>query len=307
MFLTYAKIAYWETVIGILMFLGEYLHTNRYARMQGLFSEPMHYCLLVLPAYYWFAYLCFTLRKCIREFSVISVGMCLAGSSVGFIGIAFGILLLLSRRRRAVILGPLIVGLFIFVIYTLSPTVRIRVDDTMAAATTLDVSGSNASTYALISNIVVTQNVMQVHPVLGNGLGSNVLSHDRYLYNVLGVDEFINSGIGSLNSADADSLVLRSLSELGLVGLIGILWFVFHFRVSGDGVRAAISSAILVGFSVRLLRHGHYFQPEQFFYIQMYISNYQQARREGLTHANRFNLRWTSHTRRVPEVAQGTN
>ena len=300
-FLTYAKIAYWETVIAIGMY---FCHYPNFVRLQGLFAEPMHYCILVLPAYYWYAYSYFTSGKNKTEFIVISVGVCLADSSIGFVSIAFGLMLLLSRRRRLLILVPIIVAVFVGAAYTLSSDFRLRLTDTATAAGALDVSGTNSSTYALISNLIVTRQVMAQHPLIGNGIGSHALSHERYLADIPGIHEFINAGEDSLNAADGDSLILRSLSELGLVGFSVILWFVFHFRVSGDGRRAAISSSILVEFFLKLLRHGHYFQPEQFFFIQIYIMNYRLAKQERSILAGDFVSCPTSQARRLPRFGR---
>jgi len=76
---------------------------------------------------------------------------------------------------------------------------------------------------------------------------------------------------------------LRVLSELGLLGYIGVLAFLIYFHVSGSGPRSAISNAILVHFFLKLLRGGQYFDPEQFFFIFVYIFNHRQFKREART------------------------
>ena len=83
-----------------------------------------------------------------------------------------------------------------------------------------------------------------------------------------------------INASEAASLTLRSLSELGIVGFLGALIFVFHFHIGGKGLHAAISNAILVSFVFKLIRNGNYFPPEQFFFIIIYMLNYRQYKQE---------------------------
>jgi hypothetical protein len=158
-----------------------------------------------------------------------------------------------------------------------------RIDDTLLAATTENVSGANLSTYALISNMIVTQQVLKESPLIGNGLGSHPLSHEKFMGDVPGIQSFVDMGTSDLNAADAASLTLRVLSELGLLGYIGVLAFLIYFHASGSGPRSAISNAILVHFFLKLLRGGQYFDPEQFFFIFVYILNHRQFKREART------------------------
>jgi O-antigen ligase len=128
--------------------------------------------------------------------------------------------------------------------------------------------------------MIVTYNVMQENPILGNGLGSHVISHARFIGTVPGVEVFEERGMEDYNSTEAASLVLRSLSELGILGFLGILWFLFHFHVGGTSSRAAISNGILVCFFLKLIRDGVYFPPEQFFFIFVYFLNHRQFKLE---------------------------
>ena len=95
----------------------------------------------------------------------------------------------------------------------------------------------------------------------------------------VGVDDFIDRGMADINAQDAASFTLRVLSEFGLLGYLGVLFFVFHFHVGGGARHAAISNAILVSFFLKLVRGGIYFPPEQFFFIIIYLLNYRQFAR----------------------------
>ena len=279
-FLTYARIAYWFVIIAFPLWAVSCIEVHGYERLQGLTSEPAAFCMLTLPAYYWYAHCWFTSRKHGAEVIAFTIAIILAGSSLGVLGVAFGIMLLLSGRSKYALAIPIILGGLLGLVYALSPDFQMRVNDTLLAATTENVSGANLSTYALISNMIVTQHVLEESPIIGNGLGSHSLSHARFIDDIPGVQSFVDMGMADLNAPDAASLTLRVLSELGLLGYLGVLAFLIYFRVSGSGPRAAISNALLVCFFLKLLRGGQYFEPEQFFFIFIYMLNHRQFKRE---------------------------
>ncbi len=276
---TYVKLAYWLTLVGIFIWPIQCLAAHEMERMHGLASEPSEYCILTIPAYYWYAHDWLVAGKHRKETLWITLGMAISASSTGFIAILFGIMLLFGRRlTRVLIAAALVCGLGT-ALYILSPDVQLRVNDTFVALTESDVSNTNLSTYALISNMFVTGSVLEVHPMLGNGLGSHILSNQRYIEYVPG-QELVDAagGRAGANLQDASSLTLRSLSEMGIVGFLGILWFIGHFRVDGDGYRAVISSAILTVFFQKILRNGGYSTPEQFFFVVVFMLNYRKSR-----------------------------
>jgi hypothetical protein len=201
----------------------------------------------------------------------------LSGSSTGYIAVGFGLLMLFGKRLTGLLIVTLLACGLGAGIYAISPDVRLRTDDTFGALANNDVSGTNLSTFALLSNMFVTERVLAVHPILGNGLGSHILSNKTFIQDLPGVDLIEAAGWDSgANVEDASSLTLRVLSELGLMGLVGVLWFIVQFRAKGGGDRAAICSAILTVFLQKLLRGGGYSNPEQFFFILVYMLNYRQ-------------------------------
>jgi hypothetical protein len=276
-FLAYARISYWFAIIAIPVWVVSCIVQHAYVRLQGLESEPASFCIMVLPAYYWYAHLYFNFRKRAAEVIVFTVAIVLSASSLGYISVAFGVVLLLSERGgKRLFAIPILVGGLIGFAYAVSSDFRFRVDDTILALSAADVTGANASTYALISNVFVTQQVLKESPLIGNGLGSHVLSHARFLGDIPGVDEFVNGGMADLNASDAASFTLRCLSEFGIVGYLGTLIFLFRCHVGGPGPRAAVSNALLVCFFLKLIRGGMYFPPEQFFFIFIYVLNHRK-------------------------------
>lgn len=272
-FFAYAKIAFWFAVIAFPIWLGSCISQHGFERLRGLEPEPTTFCQVVLPAYYWYGYHYIKSRKHGTEVAVLTLALILTNSSNGYLSVAFGVILLMSGRLKHLIAIPLVAGGLLGLAYASSANVKTRVDDTFFALATQDVGGSNLSTYALISNLFVTQQVLKESPVIGNGLGSNPISHNRYIGNVSGIERFLETGAEGLNAPDASSLALRTLSELGILGFSGIAIFLYRFYVGGPGSRAAISNALLVYYFLKLLRSPLYFDPELFFFIFVYILN----------------------------------
>ncbi len=75
-------------------------------------------------------------------------------------------------------------------------------------------------------------------------------------------------------------MFLRTLSDVGLMGVIFILFFVFKFYVSNnlageeDNDYWLISNALLVLITIQLLRQGNYTFSGFFLYAWMYYYNF---------------------------------
>jgi hypothetical protein len=300
-FATYARIAFWFAIVAFPLWAGRCIAAHEYVRLAGLATEPAQFCLLILPAFYWYAHQFLATRMHAVELVVFGLAVILSSSSLGFIGVTFGIFLLLSGRLRHLVIAPVVVCSLLGLAYAVSPDFRLRATETFFAATTGDLAESNASTFSLISNALVTQRVLEESPLIGNGLGSHPTSHEHFLNDLGFSDYFFEYHMENLNRLEAGSLTLRVLSEFGILGYLGVLAFVVHFYVGGRGPHAAISKAILVTFFLKLFRSGEYYQPEQFFFIFIYILNYSQFKRNT---GARFAVGRLRPTRRLPSGLQ---
>ncbi len=278
-FRDYAVAAYWVAIVGFCMLPLQWaFHITSYSRFTSILPEPAHYATVCIPALYFFADQWLSYRRYGRQLAVMLLSFVFSLSAVAYLGIGAGIALLLWRYRFYVLIAPLLIGVMFVGLFLGSEGFRERVVDTAGALQESSVEGTNLSTFALVANMFVTEQVFEESPWLGNGLGSHALSHEKFLDQIPGIREFLGEDLEKLNAEDAASLLLRVISELGLVGLFGVLAFMWYFRVSGQGPRAQISYAILLYFFLKLLRHGHYFSPEQFFFILIYILNYKSAK-----------------------------
>jgi O-antigen ligase len=139
-----------------------------------------------------------------------------------------------------------------------------------------DLSGTNASTFALLSNVYVTGQSFLAHPLTGVGIGGYANAYDTYIGNLSGpgLDYLQNS----LNRDDANSLILRVAAELGPAGLLVLFGFlIVCARVRGQPY-LTIRNALLPYMLIRMARFGAYFSVEVYFFVCLYILNYMQSR-----------------------------
>src|SRR5690606_31260172 len=105
-------------------------------------------------------------------------------------------------------------------------------------------------------NYHVTMENLKTNWLFGGGIGSHPIAFDRYsLSKKIDVYGF------SSNAADANSMLLRLLSETGLFGTAIFVFILFRFYVSRkDGeedVHWLISNALLSLIVLNLVRQGH--------------------------------------------------
>lgn len=231
-------------------------------RIKSILLEPAHFAGIILPAFY---YSLKHFKKEKTKLVIFSTTLIFTFSSIGYLGILLSIILIainssLVKKVSLVSLG-IIAGIFAF---NKVEDFSMRLTDTFKVFSNQNSSfeGINVSTYTLYANFFVTSNVLKDSPLWGHGLASHPVSYDRY------ISDWIYERDSHLNKQDANSLALRILSELGIIGLLGALYFIKR-NYCND--KEAISSAILIYFVYKLLREGHYFSPEMYFFIFMFI------------------------------------
>ncbi|MGB8769282.1 MAG: hypothetical protein WCC92_06690 [Candidatus Korobacteraceae bacterium] len=291
LFIYYTRLAYYVCWIGILMVPFQHAFSlTKYFRAQSVLTEPAQFMMIVMPAIYYFLEASVFQGKHRFESMIGLFAIFLADSAVGYMGLMLILIYLVAKSRHKLLLVtvPLIVVLGVGGLRLISPNFRFRFDDTAKAVTGLTVANVNTSTYATISNAFVAAQVLRESPILGNGLGSHERSHEKYLPDIPGISGF-SAENQLLNKEEAASLFIRIASDLGFLGLCLTAMFLWRFRLSTPDSSGTINTAILIYLILKLIRAGHYFPPEFFFFVFAYIFSrlHEYAQQRGVTSAAR--------------------
>ncbi|WP_306640441.1 hypothetical protein [Sanyastnella coralliicola] len=246
-------------------------------RLNSIFSEPAYFAGVVGPAFFVSIYnLFFRKNFFIKNWQciVIITAYMLTFSTLGIISIfvsAFLLLLNFGFVKYAVIVVPL--GFFGYqYAYNNIEDFRERVDGTTKVFSSdemPDINEVHGSSFVLYNNYVIATENFSRNTLFGTGLGSHPVAFDRYsLTNAPGMIQI------NFNKADANSMLLRLLSETGLYGVSVMIWLVLSNLVpknrSQNETNWLMSNAILVVILVYLMRQGHYFINGFPFFLWMY-------------------------------------
>lgn len=290
-FIEYGRIAYFIAALGLFLYFLNivfkldiyYLFSEIFPfgygnesgyRLRSILLEPAHFAGFVLPAFLFYLK---HLKENKVKFAVIFTALILSFSSVGYLGILTSFFLAYRGSFFKFLKAAFVIFLFGVVAYTFSPDIKLRVDDTLSLIKSrqFDFTGLNLSTFALLSNFYVSTQVIKDSPAIGHGVGSHPISTKKYIKDVIVGANLEDMGITSANEEDANSLLLRVMSEFGLIGLFMIAYFVIRFYTKDSDY---ISVSILLYFLYKLLREGHYFSPEMYFFVIAYVRlNYENA------------------------------
>ncbi|MDO9000576.1 MAG: hypothetical protein Q7W45_12475 [Bacteroidota bacterium] len=267
-------------------------------RINSIFSEPSSLGIAIAPAFFVSIYQLLlrtndfiSLKKCI----VIVICYCFSFSSLAFLGIFFSIVLItlnFGAVRYFLLAIPISVFLF-FTAYNNATEFKVRVDGIkeLFVDNILDEAkaGENrpakvkriqsflkrvhGSSFVFYNNYYIAKKNFIKNPIFGTGLGSHEFAYDKYTLNKL------IGGIYQFNTGDANSLFLRTLSEIGLFGAVFLILFIFKYFVSydlnghEDNVYWVISNALLVLILLTYIRQGNYTYNGFFLYGWLYFYN----------------------------------
>lgn len=132
----------------------------------------------------------------------------------------------------------------------------------------------HGSSFILYNNFYVAKKNFYQNPLVGSGLGSHELAFKKHDLS------FLIGDIYDSNGQDANSMFLRTLSEIGLAGIGFILLFIFKGYISKDLLETEpghfwmISNALLIVILIQLIRQGNYTFNGFFMYGWMYYYNF---------------------------------
>jgi len=133
---------------------------------------------------------------------------------------------------------------------------------------TFEVNTSTLSEWGLISNLYVAYSSLVNNP-LGTGIQTHQYNHEKYFANL----SFL--GTIKINSIDANSLILRMISEFGLIGIIIIFGFYFLFRIKDKRyiyeLYMFLNTIAFLFIYLYAIRNGAYLNPILWFFISIAV------------------------------------
>ncbi|CAN5330901.1 hypothetical protein BH09BAC5_BH09BAC5_26090 [soil metagenome] len=318
MFRLYLKGAVIVCYIGIIQFVSYIIHFspgynyswlfNKWGivsggfgiRLNSVFSEASQFAIVISPA-------CFvafhnlipgTNKFGISRIQSIVVLVCLilTSSSTGYMGLLIILVLFVINYGQVVylLLGVLVMVVGVNILYNNVAEFKSRVDTSVGLwiSEEFSVENINSSSFVLYNNYHIAIENFKSNPLTGTGFGSHPIAFDKYsLTNQSGFLDI------SFNKSDANSMLLRLISETGLIGILFIIIFIrrnFIIRDAYDNKNAdwIISNGILVLILMFLLRQGNYFlNGFPFFMLLYYYTNKQRQQRRweqfvGISNSN---------------------
>ncbi|MGZ3884482.1 MAG: hypothetical protein ACXVP0_06500 [Bacteroidia bacterium] len=280
-------------------------------RINSTFSEPSGFGEAIAPAFFVCIYNFVSKKELYitrERAAVIVIAYLLSFSSVAYLGVFLSIILLavnFGLVRYIFIAVPLSIFLF-NIAYTNAKEFKVRIDGLNALfvkdilnkgvpknetksrkairirAILLQIHGSS---FVLYNNYYIAVENFKNNPLFGSGLGSHEFAFDKYNLNK------IIGGIYEFNTSDANSMFLRTLSELGIMGLVFVFLFIQRYYISKNLLEEEeddywlISNALLVLLLTQLFRQGNYTFVGFFMYCWLYYYNsihYQAYRSSGM-------------------------
>ncbi|MBO9634029.1 MAG: hypothetical protein J7578_13015 [Chitinophagaceae bacterium] len=257
-----------------------YVEAGGWLRVNSIIAEPSQLAFVLAPAIFIAIYNLTNKKKYFFNLFtslLILVITVLTFSTHAYIVLVLCVIIILMRR---VSLGKSLVFLSVLtallvLIYNNVEMVRIRLDDSFMIANdynkmanSYQLSRLNTSSFTLYNNALVSIKSFESSPLVGSGLGSHSISFDKY-----SLTNQYYLPFQDFNKQDANSLGLRIMSELGLLGLGIFLYILIKFRVKRTARDEVwiISHSILVMMLAALLREGHYFISGVPLFIFIYI------------------------------------
>ena len=283
LFRVYVKWCYWIAVVGVIQqvsyvvgFTWGYDYgwlLNKWSvieggilglRLNSIISEPSGLAVVMMPAVYVAIYNLFRKESIILnkwQSALVVLVLLLTSSSTGLVGLVVAFMLASDALNiRYILIGAAISIGGVYAVYYNLDEFRSRVDTSIGLWIDDDfkLENTNSSSFVLYNNLHVASENLKEHPIFGTGLGSHETAYEKYsLTNTVVLYDF------SFNTKDGNSMLIRLLSETGLLGAGFILFILFRCFVHKNqnselNEYRIVSQGLFILIFVTLLRQGNY-------------------------------------------------
>lgn len=249
-------------------------------RVNSIFMEPTHLGSALSAAFFVAVFNLVSREKFYyNKFQNLVVIICylLAFSGMGQIGVFLTIIMLaisFGFVRYAILAIPVSLLSFNY-LYNHVTEFKERFDSTyglFVKGEQFELGKTHGSSFILYNNYIVATENFEGNFLFGTGLGSHQTAFEKY-----SIGKDIGNWGFNLNSADANSMFLRLMSETGLFGLsiffiIMIKCYVKRDR-NIDTYHWLVSNGILIMILLNLFRQGNYYLYGFPFFFMLYYYN----------------------------------
>lgn len=275
LFKIYITISYFTAIFGILQLLVKAVFGIKLLTAYGsLFIdsvayEPSHYAALILPAS---VYSVMNFRNDKKRALAILLAMFGTFSTTSYTVMAVALVLIFLNPLYLIIVLPVMFYLYNYVFLSYDKfSSRISGFEYYYQYGTFD-KLTSGTPISFLSNYEVARYTINKSPIVGSGMGGHEEMYFRFFKNSL----FSRHYLFGINAASAHSLILRILSEFGIVGIFFYGWFLLkHLLLNAKGYHRIISIACLTHFLCKFLKLGGYFDYGTPFFAMMLIFNFQ--------------------------------
>lgn len=202
------------------------------------------------------------------EVIIILAAYIMTFSSVAYFGLATMLIILWWQKGfsfNKLIIPVLIILLFLFA-YNNVADFRMRINDTWNVFNGLSQTSTvNLSSFTYYANWNVARKSFLQTKGIGSGIGSYQNMFDRF-----NIGDWGLSGL-NLNREDGNSAFFRILTELGIVGILGVIYFLGKYFRRPKDKYTVYSCAILTLIVMFMLRQGNYTHAGSVMFICLYL------------------------------------
>lgn len=249
-------------------------------RINSIFAEPTHLGSVLSAAFFVALYNIIrseTYGLTRMQSIAIIVVYALSFSGLGQMGIFLSFVFLaisFGLVRYIILLIPVMIFSYNF-LYNNVIEFKERIDSTFGLfieGEKFELGKTHGSSFILYNNYRVALENFKTNFLFGTGIGSHPTAFERY-----SIAKDIKVWGFNLNSADANSMLLRLISETGIFGVAIFLVIMVKCYVKRDinhlTYHWLVSNGILIMIMLNLFRQGHYFLNGFPFFVILYYYN----------------------------------
>ena len=242
-----------------------------FLRVYGFFAEPASMADILLIPLCYYLYVLFTKHKSgfnIFLTAIVVITAILTFSIIPYILLTFFVIYFACKinKLRFILIFPIAIVIMVSGIYT-SDNLREKVGTLFYDREQL-VTGTGASTYAIVSDALVNTTAFIEHPILGTGFFKYEENYINHIFKYFNIDDAT-----AYKRIKYDAIMyFKIFSEMGA---IGVVFIVLIFRRRRE--KRLFVNALFWGVMICMIRTGSYFSTINYFnigFIFMLLDNY---------------------------------